>query len=180
MSVNKILNCILSRGGVYDVFVMDGPSMVRMELEESKNGGLGCRYENRALAESRSRDLKVCVFSENFLEVPTEMMTVMVDDTGEIYGHDVPYAMPRSKIHEGALWVSSTYVMYPNSIPKSELSFVVLPHTLSFLGKDEGAENVVAFNPSIPASIYLRERFGFEGPKNVTTTVIAMDLLDLY
>ena len=77
MQLNKALNKILAQEGVSDVFIMDGAVSVRMELEESKNSGPGCRYENRGLEESRSRDLKVCVFSDGFLETPTEMMTVM-------------------------------------------------------------------------------------------------------
>ena len=64
MQFNKALNKILAQDGVYDVFVMDGAASVRMELEESKNTGLGCKYENRGLEESRNRDLKLCVFSE--------------------------------------------------------------------------------------------------------------------
>lgn len=177
MSVNKILNKILAHEGVYDVFIMDGADMVRLELEESKNGGLGCKYENRALMESRTRDFKVCVFSEKFLETPTEMMTMMVDDEGTVFGHDVPLAMPRNKIHEGAVWVSSTYVMYPDLMPKSQLKFVVLPHSLSFLTGKEGASDIVAFNPSVNSNAFLREKFGFEGNSKAVTTVVAMDLI---
>ena len=178
MQFNKALNKILAQEGVYDVFVMDGAASVRMELEESKNTGLGCKYENRGLVESRNRDLRVCVFSEGFLETPTEMMTVMTDDTGEIYGHDVPYAMSRSKIRDGGVWVTSTFVMYPDIIPKSELRFVVIPHGLKFLGEQEGVKDVIAYNPSRGADLYLREAFGFKGPANTMSTIIAMNYIE--
>ncbi len=178
MSVNRILNKILSQDGVYDVFILDGPSMVRLEMEESKNCGLGCKYENHALTKSRTKDFKVCVFSKNFLESPTDMLTAMVDDEGTVFGHDVPMCMPRNKIPEGAVWATSSFVVYPNSMPKSDLKFVVLPHTLSFLGEADGAANVVAFNPSRASDIFLREKFGFDSSlPNAMSTIVAMDLL---
>ena len=175
MQFNKALNKILAQEGVHDVFVMDGPTSIRMELEESKNAGFGCAYENRGLVESRSRDIKVCVFSDGFLETPTEMTSVMVDKTGEIYGHDVPHAMPRSKVRDGGVWVTSTFVMYPDIIPKSELKFVVIPHGLSFLGEPEGVKDVIAYNPSRGADLYLKEAFGFQGPAKAMSTIIAMN-----
>ena len=179
MSVNRILNKILAQDGVYDVFVLDGPSMVRLEIEESKNSGLGCRYENRGLIESRTKDLRVCVFSKNFLECPTDMLTAMVDCEGTVFGHDVPMCMPREKIHDGAVWTTSTFVVYPNSMPKSELKFVVLPHSLSFITENDGAKDVVAFNPSKIADTFLRKKFGFtEAPDTAMSTIVAMDLLN--
>lgn len=175
MPVATVLDRLLSREGVHNAHIMDAATMVRMELEESKNKGTGCRYENRALDECRKMECRICVFSDHFLEAPTEMMSVMVDDSGKIFGHDVPYGMPRSRIQDGAVWVGSTYVVYPNAIPSSDLKFVVLPHSLSFLEQLEGVKKVVAFNPSIPANNYLRDRFGYEGPVNATSTVIAVD-----
>ncbi len=178
MQFNRALNKILAQEGVYDVFIMDANVSIRMELEESKNGGFGCIYENRGLVESRSRDLKVCVFSEGFLETPTEMMSVMTDSTGTIYGHDVPHSMPRSKVRDGGVWVTSTFVMYPDIIPKSELKFVVVPHSLSFIGENEGVKDVIAYNPSRGADLYLRKTFGFEGPAKAMSTIIAMNHID--
>ncbi len=177
MSVNRILNRILAQDGVYDVFILDGPATVRLEMEESKNSGSGCRYENRALIQSRVKDFRVCVFSKDFLEAPTDMMTAMVDDEGTVFGHDVPAGMPRNKIHDGAVWATSSYVMYPNGMPKSELKLVVLPHTLSFLTEADGAADVIAFNPSRAGDQYLRRKFGFDKAKSATSTIIAMDLL---
>lgn len=178
MTVNRILNKILAQDGVYDVFILDGPSMVRLEMEESKNGGLGCRYENRALIESRTKDLKICVFSKDFLESPTDMMTAMVDDEGTIFGHDVPLCMPRDKIHDGAVWATSSYVLYPDAMPKSELKFVILPHSLSFLTESDGATGVVAFNPSRTSDVFLRNKFGFDEAMTATSTIVAMNLLN--
>ena len=178
MQFNKALNKILAQDGVHDVFVMDGATSIRMELEESKNIEFGCGYENRGLVESRTRDLKVCVFSDGFLEAPTEMTSVMVDCTGEVYGHDVPHSMPRSKVRDGGVWVTSTFVMYPDVIPKSELRFVVIPHGLTFLGEQEGVKDVIAYNPSRGADHYLREAFGFKGPANTMSTIIAMNCIE--
>ncbi len=178
MQFNKPLNKILAQDGVYDVCVLDHAEYIRMELEESKNTGMGCRYENRALAEGRTSDLKLAVFSKNVLEAPTEMMTIMTDDTGEIYGHDVPKGMPRSKIREGGMWVSSTYVMYPDIIPKSELRIVVVPHGLSIIGEDEGVKDVIAFNPSPTTDMYLKEHFEYDGPADCMTTIVTMNYLE--
>lgn len=178
MTVNRILNKILAQDGVYDVYVLDGPSMVRLEMEESKNGGFGCRYENQALTESRIKDFKVCVFSKSFLEVPTDMMTAMVDDEGTVFGHDVPLSMPKDKIHDGAVWATSSYVLYPNLMPKSELRFVVLSHPVSFLTESDGVTGAIAFNPSRNSDLFLRNKFGFDMSLPATSTIIAMDLLN--
>ncbi len=178
MQFNKPLNKILSQDGVYDVCVLDDAAYIRVELEESKNTGMGCKYENRALSEGRSSDLKLAVFSESFLEAPTEMMTIMTDDTGEIYGHDVPKGMSRNKIRDGGMWVSSTYVMYPDIIPKSELRIVVVPHGLSIIGENEGVKDVIAFNPSPTTDQFLKGHFDFDGPKNCMTTIVTMNYLE--
>lgn len=178
MRFNKVLNKVLAQEGVHDVFILDDATNIRMELEESKNMGFGCVYENQALVESRKRDLRICVFSDGFLETPTEMMTVLTDCTGEIYGHDVPAAMPRSKLREGGVWVSSSFVMYADPIPKSELKFVVKPHGVSFIGPQEGVCDVIAYNPSRSADLYLRRTFGFEGAPGSMSTVIAMNCIE--
>lgn len=175
MQAEDVINMLRAHKGVYDVFVMDGSTAVRMELAESKNGGFCCKYENRALNESRSMDLRLCVFSDSFLEAPTEMMTILADDSGHIFGHDVPKGMSREKIGEEAIWVSSTYVMYAQEMPTSDLKFVVLPHSISFLENLKGVSKVVAFNPAISTNVFLRERFGYAGPANATSTIIAVN-----
>lgn len=175
MRYDRVMDKVLAQKGVHSVFILDDATNIRMELEESKHVGIGSAYENRGLIESRNRELRICVFSDGFLEAPTEMMTVLIDSAGRIFGHDVPEGMPRSKIREGGFWVSSYFVMYADSIPTSELKFVVVPHSVNFIGEAEGVRDVIAYNPSRDADVYLRKAFGFEGPSGSMSTIIAMN-----
>lgn len=177
MSVNRALTKLVNCDGVYDLFVIDRSLLLQIELLESPKAEAGYVYHNLALEEARGKNMTVCVFSKNFLEEPTEMLTVLTDDTGEIYGHDVPKGMSNPEIHDGALWVSDSFIMYPNLMPKSELKFVIRPHPLTLIGASEGVCNVTAYNPSRMTDRYLKNIFGFKRPRNATSTIVSMDFL---
>ena len=91
MGTEEVLKKIRSRDGVLDAFVIDEDVLSMIEGEESNirtSGGLV--YENLGIDRSKEMDTHVCVFSKGFITDPKGPMVVMTDDTGAIYGHDVP------------------------------------------------------------------------------------------
>ncbi|MCQ2079050.1 MAG: hypothetical protein MJZ38_03210 [archaeon] len=177
MSIKQVLADISRIEGVYKVFAVDLSTALRVEIQESPRRMWGYTHENRAREECRNRQFAVCVFSRNFIEEPTEMLSVMTDCTGEIYGHDVPRGMSRDQVKGGAVWVSDSFVVYPELMPKSDLKWVVMPHQMHCIGEEQGVKNVIAFNPSIETDLFLKRRLGYTKHEDATSTIIAMDFL---
>lgn len=177
MSVNEVLGKISEIDGVYRVFPIDLGTALRIELQESPRRMWGYTYENPAIEELRHKQLSVCIFSENFLEHPTIMHSVMTDCTGEIYGHDVPSGTSSDSIREGAVWVSDSFVVYPDLMPKSELKWVIKPYEMTCIGEDCGVKDAIAFNPSVETDLFLKRRLGYTEHPGATSTIVSMDLL---
>lgn len=176
MGYGKILSKILSQPTVTAAFVIDGETALRIEYEESRikvTGGF--TYENQAVEEGRHADLEVCVFSEGFLSDPDDVTLVMEDSAGQICGHDVPKFAHASKIvREGAVWVSSDFVVYPDVKLVSEPKFVLMAKHVNFLGPEEGVSRATCFNPALSTDRLLRKRFGYAGDSKVVSTVLML------
>ena len=173
MGTQEILRKIRSRDGVLDAFVIDEDVLSMIEGEESNirtSGGLV--YENLGIDRSKEMDTHVCVFSKGFITDPKGPMVVMTDDTGVIYGHDVPRKckLSSSAVRNGAVWISDDFVVYPDIIPKSEPKFVVLPRSVDFLETE-----TTSYNPALSTDGLLKERFGFGGRGDLTTTIVAFN-----
>ena len=89
-----------------------------------------------------------------------------------IYGHDVPRKckLSSSAVRNGAIWISDDFVVYPDIIPKSEPKFVVLPRSVDFLETE-----TTSYNPALSTDGLLKERFGFGGRGDLTTTIVAFN-----
>ena len=173
MGTEEVLKKIRSRDGVLDAFVIDEDVLSMIEGEESNirtSGGLV--YENLGIDRSKEMDTHVCVFSKGFITDPKGPMVVMTDDTGAIYGHDVPRKckLSSSAVRNGAVWISDDFVVYPDIIPKSEPKFVVLPRSVDFLETE-----TTSYNPALSTDGLLKERFAFGGRGDLTTTIVAFN-----
>lgn len=173
MGTEEVLRKLKSREGVLDAFVIDGDTRSMIECEESSirtSGGLV--YENLGMDRSRGMDTHVCVFSKGFITEPGGPLVVMTDDTGTIYGHNVPRKCKLSSftVRSGAVWISDDFVVYPDIIPRCEPKFVVLPYKLDFLGTD-----TTSYNPALSTDCLLKERFGFGGRGDLTTTIVSFN-----
>ena len=173
MGTEEVLEKIRSRDGVLDAFVIDEDVLSMIEGEESNirtSGGLV--YENLGIDRSKEMDTHVCVFSKGFITDPKGPMIVMTDDTGAIYGHNVPRKckLSSSAVRNGAVWISDDFVVYPDIIPKSEPKFVVLPRSVDFLETE-----TTSYNPALSTDGLLKERFGFGGREDLTTTIVAFN-----
>ena len=173
MGTEEVLKKIRSRDGVLDAFVIDEDVLSMIEGEESNirtSGGLV--YENLGIDRSKEMDTHVCVFSKGFITDPKGPMVVMTDDTGAIYGHNVPRKckLSSSAVRNGAVWISDDFVVYPDIIPKSEPKFVVLPRNVDFLETE-----TTSYNPALSTDGLLKEMFGFGGRGDLTTTIVAFN-----
>ena len=173
MGTEEVLKKIRSRDGVLDAFVIDEDVLSMIEGEESNirtSGGLV--YENLGIDRSKEMDTHVCVFSKGFITDPKGPMVVMTDDTGAIYGHNVPRKckLSSSAVRNGAVWISDDFVVYPDIIPKSEPKFVVLPRSVDFLETE-----TTSYNPALSTDGLLKERFGFGCRGDLTTTIVAFN-----
>lgn len=161
---SKILHKIKSQEGVLDAFVLDPATRLRMEMEESKNSSTGCRYTNIGLEESRSMDVGFCVFSESYIELPTQVYTLTEEAEKEL----VSMRKSPMKSHEPVCQASETGV---------QLRVVLVPHGLKFLEEEDGVEKAIGFNPAPATDRYLRGAYGFEGSENTMSTIISVNLV---
>lgn len=175
MMTEEILERIRETDGVRSVHLMDEPAWFGLELEEHNASG-PVKYENRGLTECRSRDLRICVFSDGFLERPTEVSLVMTDDLGTVIGHEVVEGAPGGSVREGGVMLTESFVMYPALSCGSNVKFEILPHGVPFLERMPGVRDVTSFNPSRNAHMFLADRFRYDGPKDSTSTVIALNI----
>ncbi len=173
MGTEEVLKKIKSHEGVRDAFVIDDSVRAMIETEESEirtSGGFA--YENLGIDRSRGMDTQVCVFSDGFITNPDGPMVVMMDDAGDIYGHSVPRngGLSSAAVRQGAVWMADDFVIYPDRIPKSEPRFVVLPHPVDFLDME-----TTSYNPAFSTDCLLKQRFGFVGRGDLTTTIVAFN-----
>ncbi len=173
MGTEEVLRKIKSHEGVRGAFVIDDSVRTMIETEESgiRTSG-GFVYENLGMDRSRGMDTQVCVFSDGFITNPDSPMIVMMDEAGDIYGHNVPKnrGLSSAAVRNGAVWMADDFVIYPDRIPKSEPRFVVLPHPVDFLDLE-----TTSYNPAFSTDRLLKQRFGFGGRGDLTTTIVAFN-----
>jgi hypothetical protein len=179
MGFEDALSKVKSAKGVINAFPMDGPILESVCAEEDSvrlSGGM--ILENRALDECLRRNVHICVFSRDFFEPMSDITMLMEDAFGNVVGHDVPECMIEEyKCRTDIVWLSDSFVLYPNVTSRSEPRLVMLPRKVRLIGAADGVFGAVGYYPSITSHNILREHFVIGDDPDVSSMIIGMDTL---
>ena len=123
-----------------------------------------------------SRNTRVCVFASIDFELDDSIMMKMLDQDGNLIGHDIPYSeIPEYQKKENVMFISDNFIMYSDA--PMEGSPVMEMLSQPYHGKSgwmDWADAVIWF-PATTSSDMLRRHFG-EYDKEYATGVVAFNL----
>jgi len=165
---------IFSRGQVYGSYALEGKVSDKVYEIEMGTTYQGYVVDNVATRSIFSCGYRYCVFSKTFLEPATDRLVVLMDKVYGLCGHDVPPGM-EDKVSEDAVWISDSFVMYPDKVSGEEVRMVLQSYELPFLNNVKGIEGAIAYNPTLATDKYLREALGFDGPVAATSSLVGFN-----
>lgn len=177
-STMKEVEGILSRmEGIIKIIRLTSKDVYDIRMMESDlTLSSGMEYENRAAEECATRDLCLCIFSEEPLERTDEITIIMADAFGNRTGNNVPdVLLEEYSKREDAVWLSDSFVLYPNAEQRSESRVIILPCRFKTFDS-VGNGNAVSFYPTIGTDIALRKRFGIQSMERMTSCIVGINL----
>lgn len=171
-----VVDAINDRPDVYSIYELDKETSEHVENIEINIKSPGYVMDNVAIKRMIPKSKKYCVFSKGFLEPATDRLVILMDKVCGLCGHDVPPHL-KDTVPDDVIWLSDTFVMYPDKISGEEVRMVLQPYDLGFLNAIPKVNEALAYNPSLESNEYLRKKFGFDGPALATSTLVALDIV---
>ena len=153
-----------SMPGVIRVEPLDGDMVDRVletEMSISVVSG-GMRLDNRGALECASMGGRFAMFCDATFPRPDAVTMEMVDDRGELVGHDVPPGLRRA--YEGrddVCWLAEGFVLYPRRIGPHDVTMVMRSAGMRVPGVPENVE-VRVFYPSPSSASLLGAPYGLD------------------
>lgn len=135
----------------------------------------GMRIENRGILDCAGMSRNYVLFCGSGFPRPEQVTMEMVDDAGEVVGHDVPPCMVdvfRSR--DDVIWMSDGFVLYPGLVCDRDVRMVMLSSRMKVSGP-LGEFDVRSFYPSASSAEYLLGLFGREPDRSVAAVILGVD-----
>ena len=170
-----LLSALRSMAGVVGAEPLDGDlvdEVCRIESSIKAVSG-GMEVENRGILDCAAMGRHYVLFCDASFPRPEQVTMQMVDELGEVIGHDVPPGMrDLFENRDDVVWISDGFVIYPGLIGNRDARMVMLSSRLSVPGLS-GTE-AVSFYPSASSAEAIGSRFGVSDPK-VAAVVLGVD-----
>ena len=135
----------------------------------------GMRIENRGILDCAGMSRNYVLFCGSGFPRPEQVTMEMVDDAGEVVGHDVPPCMVDSfRSRDDVLWMSDGFVLYPGLVCDRDVRMVMLSSRMKVSGP-LGEFDVRSFYPSASSAEYLLGLFGREPDRSVAAVILGVD-----
>ena len=90
----------------------------------------GMRIENRGILDCAGMSRNYVLFCGSGFPRPDQVTMEMVDDAGEVVGHDVPPCMVDAfRSRDDVIWMSDGFVLYPGLVCDRDVRMVMLSST---------------------------------------------------
>lgn len=134
----------------------------------------GMRLENRGAYDCASMGSMFVMFCDTRFPRPEVVTMEMVDEAGELIGHDVPPCMAEHfRRREDVFWMSDCFVLYPARFGTGEVRMVMLSSGLRVPGAPEKVSARV-FYPSPSSAMLMGSRFGMDDPM-LSAVIVGVD-----
>ncbi len=135
----------------------------------------GMRIENRGILDCAGMSRNYVLFCGSGFPRPEQVTMEMVDDAGEVVGHDVPPCMVDAfRSRDDVLWMSDGFVLYPGLVCDRDVRMVMLSSRMKVSGP-LGEFDVRSFYPSASSAEYLLGLFGHEPDRSVAAVILGVD-----
>lgn len=135
----------------------------------------GMRIENRGILDCAGMSRNYVLFCGSGFPRPEQVTMEMVDDAGEVVGHDVPPCMVDAfRSRDDVLWMSDGFVLYPGLVCDRDVRMVMLSSRMKVSGP-LGEFDVRSFYPSASSAEYLLGLFGREPDRSVAAVILGVD-----
>lgn len=135
----------------------------------------GMRIENRGILDCAGMSRNYVLFCGSGFPRPEQVTMEMVDDAGEVVGHDVPPCMVDAfRSRDDVIWMSDGFVLYPGLVCDRDVRMVMLSSRMKVSGP-LGEFDVRSFYPSASSAVYLLGLFGREPDRSVAAVILGVD-----
>lgn len=135
----------------------------------------GMRIENRGILDCAGMNRNYVLFCGSGFPRPEQVTMEMVDDAGEVVGHDVPPCMVDAfRSRDDVIWMSDGFVLYPGLVCDRDVRMVMLSSRMKVSGP-LGEFDVRSFYPSASSAEYLLGLFGREPDRSVAAVILGVD-----
>lgn len=135
----------------------------------------GMRIENRGILDCVGMSRNYVLFCGSGFPRPEQVTMEMVDDAGEVVGHDVPPCMVDAfRSRDDVIWMSDGFVLYPGLVCDRDVRMVMLSSRMKVSGP-LGEFDVRSFYPSASSAEYLLGLFGREPDRSVAAVILGVD-----
>lgn len=135
----------------------------------------GMRIENRGILDCADMSRNYVLFCGSGFPRPEQVTMEMVDDAGEVVGHDVPPCMVDAfRSRDDVIWMSEGFVLYPGLVCDRDVRMVMLSSRMKVSGP-LGEFDVRSFYPSASSAEYLLGLFGREPDRSVAAVILGVD-----
>lgn len=135
----------------------------------------GMRIENRGILDCAGMSRNYVLFCGAGFPRPEQVTMEMVDDAGEVVGHDVPPCMVDAfRSRDDVIWMSDGFVLYPGLVCDRDVRMVMLSSRMKVSGP-LGEFDVRSFYPSASSAEYLLGLFGRELDRSVAAVILGVD-----
>lgn len=135
----------------------------------------GMRIENRGILDCAGMSRNYVLFCGSGFPRPEQVTMEMVDDAGEVVGHDVPPCMVDAfRSRDDVIWMSDGFVLYPGLVCDRDVRMVMLSSRMKVSGP-LGEFDVRSFYPSASSVEYLLGLFGREPDRSVAAVILGVD-----
>ena len=135
----------------------------------------GMRIENRGILDCAGMSRNYVLFCGSGFPRPEQVTMEMVDDAGEVVGHDVPPCMVDAfRSRDDVIWMSDGFVLYPGLVCDRDVRMVMLSSRMKVSGS-LGEFDVRSFYPSASSAEYLLGLFGREPDRSVAAVILGVD-----
>lgn len=174
---SDLIEALTALDGVIATEQLDGEAMkVVTGIETSiRTVSGGMRIENRGILDCAGMSRNYVLFCGSGFPRPEQVTMEMVDDAGEVVGHDVPPCMVDAfRSRDDVIWMSDGFVLYPGLVCDRDVRMVMLSSRMKVSGP-LGEFDVRSFYPSASSAEYLLGLFGREPDRSVAAVILGVD-----
>ena len=174
---SDLIEALTALDGVIAAEQLDGEAMkVVTGIETSiRTVSGGMRIENRGILDCAGMSRNYVLFCGSGFPRPEQVTMEMVDDAGEVVGHDVPPCMVDAfRSRDDVIWMSDGFVLYPGLVCDRDVRMVMLSSRMKVSGP-LGEFDVRSFYPSASSAEYLLGLFGREPDRSVAAVILGVD-----
>ncbi len=175
--IDAVLNLLKGMDGVEHVFLLDDDILERLREEESKvKATLDIDVVNEGFNQALKRDYVACIVKNKGFRPPPEPTVILQGDDGCLMGLEVfPHQLHEYEGREDVVWLSDTFVVFPEVRPKGKEIFLMPPVSFPEVNEGLGCTKVVSCSPSPTSDKMIKDHYGIEDDPKVASILVAFD-----